>query len=164
VPAVVVEDKGRWFALSMSPVTAEPGDQGAGQHRRKGHGVTDDSAFKKQVRARMGETGEKYTDARRVVIAEQLRAEEEAAQQAAIRDAVQRAIDRVVGVSAVEVSQTADRVKVSIRAARPTFLVGPRGDEADLLRGEIEELTGRQVQLSIWQVPDPQEEPTSAPG
>jgi hypothetical protein len=50
-------------------VTAKPGDQGAGQHRRKGHGVTDDSAFKKQVRARMAETGEKYTAARRMVIA-----------------------------------------------------------------------------------------------
>jgi hypothetical protein len=31
--------------------------------------VTDDSAFKKQVRARMAETGEKYTVARRMVIA-----------------------------------------------------------------------------------------------
>jgi hypothetical protein len=30
--------------------------------------VTDDSAFKKQVRARMAETGEKYTTARRMVI------------------------------------------------------------------------------------------------
>ena len=53
----------------MSPVTAEPGDQGAGQYRREGHGVTDDSAFKKQVRARMAETGENYTVARRAVIA-----------------------------------------------------------------------------------------------
>jgi KH domain-containing protein len=31
--------------------------------------VTDDSAFKRQVRARMAETGEKYTTARRMVIA-----------------------------------------------------------------------------------------------
>jgi hypothetical protein len=31
--------------------------------------VTDDSAFKKQVRDRMAETGEKYTVARRAVIA-----------------------------------------------------------------------------------------------
>ncbi len=31
--------------------------------------MTDDSAFKKQVRARMAETGEKYTTARRAVIA-----------------------------------------------------------------------------------------------
>jgi KH domain len=32
--------------------------------------VTEDSAFKKQVRARMAETGENYTTARRMVIAE----------------------------------------------------------------------------------------------
>ena len=63
------EDKGRRFALSVRSVTAKPGDQGAGQGRREGHGVTDDSAFKKQVRARMAETGEKYTVARRMVIA-----------------------------------------------------------------------------------------------
>ncbi len=31
--------------------------------------MTDDSAFKKQVRARMAETGEKYTTTRRMVIA-----------------------------------------------------------------------------------------------
>ena len=31
--------------------------------------MTDDSAFKKQVRARMEQTGEKYTVARRMVIA-----------------------------------------------------------------------------------------------
>jgi hypothetical protein len=63
------EDKGRWFALSVRPVTAKSGDQGAGQHRREGQGVTDDSAFKKQVRARMSATGENYTTARRMVIA-----------------------------------------------------------------------------------------------
>ena len=102
------EDKGRWFALSVRPVTARPGGQGAGQHRREGHGVTDDSAFKRQVRARMAETGEKYTVARRMVIAEQ-----------AIRGAVQRRAARAAGVSAVQVDFAADRVHVTIHAARP---------------------------------------------
>ena len=32
--------------------------------------MTDDSAFKKQVQARMAETGENYTTARRMVITE----------------------------------------------------------------------------------------------
>jgi hypothetical protein len=63
------EDKGHWFALSMSSVTAEQGGRRAGQGRREGHGVTEGSAFKKQVRARMVDTGEKYTVARRAVIA-----------------------------------------------------------------------------------------------
>ena len=245
------EDKGRWFALSMSSVTAEPGDQGAGQRRRKGHGVTDDSAFKKQVRARMATTGEKYTVARRMVIAEgdpgrpptvlrvylnphvdleltaeaarayaradeqgrldladRLLAEQieetgtgegrvaadskimtgqelhtatealadaaaaaepaagaeaaaaaEAAEDAAIRDAVQRCIDRAVGVSAVEVGRAADRLRVSIRATRPILLAGSRGAEADRLREELAELTGRRVRLDIREVLSPQDQP-----
>ena len=104
--------------------------------------MTDDSAFKNQVRARMAETGEKYTEARRVVITE-------AAQDAAIRDAVQRAVDRAVGVSAVEVDRAADRLRVSISAARPILLAGPRGAEADRLRDELQELTGRRVRLDL---------------
>jgi hypothetical protein len=38
-------------------VTAQPGDHGAGQRRREGHDVTGDSAFKKQVRARVEQAG-----------------------------------------------------------------------------------------------------------
>jgi hypothetical protein len=194
--------------------------------------VTDDSAFKKQVRGRMAATGENYTTARRMVIAgrdpgqppvalrvdlnphvdleltaeaarayaaadeqgrrdmasrlladhiemagageadvaagskivtdQELRAEAEAAEDAAIRDAVQRGIERAVGVSAVEVGRAADRVHVSIRAARPILLAGQRGAEADQLRGELEELTGRRVRLDIQEVPGPQEGPEAA--
>jgi ribosomal protein S3 len=121
--------------------------------------VTDDSAFKNQVRARMAETGEKYTVARRIVKDQQLLARAEAAEDAAIRGAVQRAIERVVGLSAVDVSRTADRVQVSIRAARPILVTGPRGEEADRLRGELEELTGRRVRLDIREAPGRQEAP-----
>jgi hypothetical protein len=176
--------------------------------------MTDDSAFKKQVRDRMAQTGEKYTEARRMVVAgrepvlrvylsshvdlrltadarrayaaadeqgrremvdrllaerievagvaagskivtaQELRAEVEAEEDAAIRGVVQRGITRVVGVSAVEVSRSVDQLRVDIRAARPILLVGPRGAEADRLRGELEELTGRRVRLDIWEVPE----------
>jgi hypothetical protein len=182
--------------------------------------VTDDSAFKKQVRARMAETGEKYTVARRTVLAgrdpgrppmvlrvyvdleltaeagrayaaadeqgrremagrllaeqseaqvgsaivphEQSRTEAQVgsaivpheqsrteAEDAAVRDAVRRGVDRVVGVSAVEVSRVAGQLRVTIRAARPILLAGQRGAEADRLRGELEELTGTRVRLEI---------------
>ena len=146
--------------------------------------MTDDSAFKKQVRARMAETGEKYTVARRMVIAgrdpgqppvvlrvylkshvdveltaeagrayaaadergrreivgrlladqlevagpveaglvadskivsdQELRAEAEAEEDAAIRGVVRRGIERVVGVSAVDVGRAEDQVRVDI--------------------------------------------------
>src|SRR5579859_7683046 len=95
----------------------------------------------------MAGTGEKYTVARRAVMAED----------AAINDAVQRAIDRVIGVSAVEIAHDGDRVRVSIRAARPILLAGHRGAEADRLRGELEELTGKRVRLELWEVPGPPE-------
>jgi hypothetical protein len=68
-PAVAVRTRAAGSRSLDRSVTAGPGDQGAGQGRREGHDVTDDNAFKKQVRARMAETGEKYTLARRMVIA-----------------------------------------------------------------------------------------------
>jgi ribosomal protein S3 len=131
--------------------------------------VTDDSAFKAQVRARMAETGEKYTEARRMIIAEreldQERRAAEAAQDAAIREAVQRAIERSVGLSSVEVNRFPDGVRVDIRAAKPIVIIDPYGPgpwreaRADRLRAEVEELTGKPVQLNVWEAPVPPEEP-----
>ena len=185
--------------------------------------MTGDSAFKKQVRVRMAETGENYTTARRMVIArrdpgppaaalrvylsqyvdldltddaarayaaadeqgqrdmatgllaaqieasgsgerrvtadsrivtdDELRAE---AEDTAIRGAVQRSIERAIGVSALDIDRTPGRVRVSIRAARPVALTGPRGAEADRLRGELVELAGSRVQLDIREAPSPQ--------
>jgi hypothetical protein len=54
--------------------------------------MTDDSAFKKQVRNRMTVTGEKYTEAHRKIIEAR---EAEAAENVAIQDAVRRSIPRV---------------------------------------------------------------------
>ena len=66
-----------------------------------------------------------------------------------------------VGVSAVEVGRAVDRLRVEIRAVRPILLAGHRSAEADRLRGELEELTGRRVQLDIRETPGPQEGPGS---
>lgn len=97
----------------------------------------------------------------------ELTAEAEAVADAAIRGAVQRSIERAVGLSTVDTDLAADRVHVTIRAARPdvawgflpaTKTEGPwRESAADQLRGELEELTGRRVRLDILQVPIPQE-------
>jgi len=97
----------------------------------------------------------------KIVTDQELRAEAEAAEDAAIRSAVQRAIERAVGVSAVDVGRAADRLRVDIRAARPILVAGHRGAEADRLRGELEDLTGRRVRLDIREVPGPQEGPGS---
>src|SRR3984957_16645177 len=89
----------------------------------------------------------------RIVTDDELRAE---AEDAVIRGAVQRGIERAIRASAVDIDRTPGRVRVSIRAARPIALTGPRGAEADRLRGELVELTGRRVQLDIREAPSPQ--------
>jgi hypothetical protein len=199
--------------------------------------VTDDSAFKKQVRARMAESGENYTVARRMVIARRdpgqrpvalrvflnphvdLELTEETARAYAaadeqgqrdmanrlladhiemagieaagvaagseletvqdlwideIADAIHRRIPRAAGIGAMAVSGDLDHVKVDIHARRPGLAHGHGHAELDRLRAELEELTGKPVQLNILQArPEkgrkeiqlgPQAAPGSTPG
>ena len=174
--------------------------------------MTDDSAFKKQVRARMAETGDNYTVARRAVIAgrdpgqppaalrvylnphvdlalthEAARAYEAADEQgqrdmanrlladhielAGIReagiaagseletvqdlwidqifDAIHRRIPRAAGITNMAVSGDLDHVKVDIYARLPGLVHGHGHAEEDRLRAELEDLTGKTVQLNI---------------
>ena len=175
--------------------------------------MTDDSAFKKQVRARMVETGENYTVARRMVIAgrdpgqrpvalrvylnphvdleltdETARAYAAADEQGQrdlanrlladhielagigeagiaagseletvqdlwideIADAIHRRIPRAAGIGNMAVwSGDLDRVKIDIHARRPGLVHGHGHAEVGRLRAELEELTGKPVQLNI---------------
>lgn len=189
--------------------------------------MTDNSAFKNQVRARMAETGERYTIARRKVIAghdagrppvilrvylnpyvdleltaragqayadageqsrrdmvdrlladqievagfeeaqiaasfrimpgQELGAEDQAAEDAAIRGVVRHGVERAAGVSAVEIDRTGDGVRVDIRTAQPGIVMRHHGAEADRIRADLEKLTGGPVRLNILWAPGPQE-------
>ncbi len=69
----------------------------------------------------------------------------------AIRALMSTGMDRA-GISKVEIERTRDRVRVDIHTARPGIVIGRRGAEADRIRGELEKLTGKQVQLNILEV------------
>lgn len=175
--------------------------------------MTDDSAFKKQVRARMAETGENYTTARRMVIAARdpgrppvalrvylnphvdLALTDEAARAYAaadeegqrdmanrlladhiemagageaevaagseiltvqelridqIADAIHQRIGRAAGVATIAVSGDLDYIQVAVQAARPGVVLGHGGAEIARLRAELEELTGKTVQLNMF--------------
>ncbi|ADG96644.1 ribosomal protein S3 [Segniliparus rotundus DSM 44985] len=56
------------------------------------------------------------------------------------------------GIAKVEIERTRDRVRVDIHTARPGIVIGRRGAEADRIRGQLEKLTGKQVQLNILEV------------
>ena len=69
----------------------------------------------------------------------------------AIRKLLSKGMERA-GISKVEIERTRDRVRVDIHTARPGIVIGRRGAEADRIRGELEKLTGKQVQLNILEV------------
>ena len=73
----------------------------------------------------------------------------------AIRKLLSKGMERA-GIAKVEIERTRDRVRVDIHTARPGIVIGRRGAEADRLRGELEKLTGKQVQLNILEVKNPE--------
>jgi small subunit ribosomal protein S3 len=73
----------------------------------------------------------------------------------AIRRTMTKGMERA-GISKVEIERTRDRVRVDIHTARPGIVIGRRGAEADRIRGDLEKLTGKQVQLNILEVKNPE--------
>ena len=72
-----------------------------------------------------------------------------------IRQLLQKQLDRA-GVSNIEIERTRDRVRVDIHTARPGIVIGRRGAEAERIRGDLEKLTGKQIQLNILEVKNPE--------
>src|SRR6201991_4637553 len=72
-----------------------------------------------------------------------------------IRNLLKTSLDRA-GVSKVEIERTRDRVRVDIHTARPGIVIGRRGAEAERIRSELEQLTGKQVQVNILEVKNPE--------
>jgi small subunit ribosomal protein S3 len=73
----------------------------------------------------------------------------------AIRRLMSKGMERA-GIAKVEIERTRDRVRVDIHTARPGIVIGRRGAEADRIRGELEKLTKKQVQLNILEVKNPE--------
>jgi small subunit ribosomal protein S3 len=72
-----------------------------------------------------------------------------------IRTLLKTSLDRA-GVSRIEIERTRDRVRVDIHTARPGIVIGRRGAEAERIRADLEKLTGKQIQLNILEVKNPE--------
>ncbi|WP_375423602.1 30S ribosomal protein S3 [uncultured Friedmanniella sp.] len=72
-----------------------------------------------------------------------------------IRRLLIKSLERA-GISSVEIERTRDRVRVDIYTARPGIVIGRNGAEAERVRSELEKLTGKQVQLNILEVKNPE--------
>ena len=59
------------------------------------------------------------------------------------------------GLSKIVIERTRDRVRVDIHTARPGIVIGQRGQHANEVRASLEKLTGKKVQLNIFEVKNP---------
>jgi small subunit ribosomal protein S3 len=74
-----------------------------------------------------------------------------------IRKLLRTSLDRA-GVARIEIERTRDRVRVDIHTARPGIVIGRRGAEAERIRADLEKLSGKQIQLNILEVKNPEAE------
>ena len=72
-----------------------------------------------------------------------------------IRKYLHKTLERA-GISSIEIERRSDRVSIFLYAARPGIVIGRNGAEAERVRAELEKLTGKQVQLNILEVKNPE--------
>ncbi|HUH53193.1 MAG TPA: 30S ribosomal protein S3 [Microbacteriaceae bacterium] len=72
-----------------------------------------------------------------------------------IRQHLTAKLDRA-GISRIEIERTRDRVRIDIHTARPGIVIGRRGAEAERIRSDLEKMTGKQIQLNILEVKNPE--------
>jgi small subunit ribosomal protein S3 len=63
---------------------------------------------------------------------------------------------RRAAISRVEIERTTKRVKVDIFTARPGIVIGRRGSEVDRIKRELTAMTGKDVQVNIQEVNQPE--------
>lgn len=72
-----------------------------------------------------------------------------------IRKYLQQNLERA-GISSIEIERRSERVTIFLHAARPGIVIGRNGSEAERIRAELEKLTGKQIQLNIIEVKNPE--------
>ena len=60
------------------------------------------------------------------------------------------------GISKIEIERRSERVTIFLHAARPGIVIGRNGAEAERVRAALEKMTGKQVQLNILEVRNPE--------
>jgi len=71
-----------------------------------------------------------------------------------LRDFVQKRLAGA-GVSSVDIERAANRVKISVRTARPGLVIGKKGKDIEDLRAELRRIARRDVTINISEVRKP---------
>ena len=60
------------------------------------------------------------------------------------------------GISAVGIERTAKRITVTVNTSRPGIVIGKKGEEVERLKGELQHLTQKEIQINIKEVKKPE--------
>lgn len=60
------------------------------------------------------------------------------------------------GIPKIEIERTRDEVKVMLHAARPGLIIGRKGTDVERLQEDLQELTGRRINIKIVEIPRPE--------
>lgn len=63
---------------------------------------------------------------------------------------------RQAGIDRIEIERTRDEVRVVLHVARPGLIIGKKGQEVEVLQEELQNLTGRRVNLKIEEISRPE--------
>ncbi|MBI1954771.1 MAG: 30S ribosomal protein S3, partial [Acidobacteria bacterium] len=63
---------------------------------------------------------------------------------------------RAAGISSIEVDRMANKLRITIRTARPGIIIGRKGSEIDKLKADLQKDTSREVFLDIQEVYRPE--------
>jgi small subunit ribosomal protein S3 len=72
-----------------------------------------------------------------------------------IRNYLRKRLDHG-GISFIEIERTAKRVTVTIHTSRPGIVIGKKGEEVERLKGELQHLTQKEIQINIKEVKKPE--------
>ncbi|WP_408955508.1 30S ribosomal protein S3 [Natroniella sp. ANB-PHB2] len=59
------------------------------------------------------------------------------------------------GIARIVIERAANRIKLDVHTARPGMVIGKGGSEVDKLRSELEDITGKKVQVNVVEVKKP---------
>jgi small subunit ribosomal protein S3 len=71
-----------------------------------------------------------------------------------IQEMVKKMGDRA-GVSKIEIERFPSKVKIVVHTAKPGILIGRKGETVKVLRKDLEDLTGKKIDLEIMEIKNP---------
>lgn len=63
---------------------------------------------------------------------------------------------KFAGIPKIEIERKGEEVNVILNTARPGLVIGRKGAEVDKLRGKLEEITGKKVNVNIVEISKPE--------